>query len=45
MNRQERSDAYAREDKSRIIALLYGHHPEGFLTEILPGVLSFPYLW
>ena len=27
MNRQERSDAYAREDKSHIIALLYGHHP------------------
>ena len=27
MNRQEHSDAYAREGKSRIVALLYGHHP------------------
>lgn len=27
MNRQERSDAYARESKSRIVALLCGHHP------------------
>lgn len=27
MNRQEHSDTYAREGKSRIVALLYGHHP------------------